>query len=456
MSVTKSWQRLSELQSLIDSLPSSLPHGTSEGPIARYFSDLSVDPDEGPYYSVDWAWTHVFQVSEHSKIKLVCRGEYGLQLIHNFLAYFITVPGIEKDNGLQLLEDRIGSLIDLITHVKAAFTAAQQASIDSDAAFATADAATSKSHVAVNNTVPSKKQLMDSTAKKPSIVGKILNKPSEPHVIFNSSTDNESDVPEVNKKAGRCPIKAEWALAQFEPLAATHKSQPIWKWRCNWTFRTSPQTPKCREYAQETLKAPVSSNFISHLEKCEGLPADQTFAAWSSRKNGQLGDGLITEMHSQGGRQAQTRFMLEFTKQGADNPEKQLNKVMQENPSKIAVASDLWTSKNSVYAFAGTVAFWIDDNWDLIEHVLELLPLDGDHSGAASAKLIFNALHRRKVTDKLRNIHASCILVASTADNAASNSTMNHTLSTMIQKKHGILLDPQEIQSRPSSTPRPD
>jgi hypothetical protein len=75
--------------------------------------------------------------------------------------------------------------------------------------------------------------------------------------------------------------------------------------------------------------------------------------------------------------------------------------AIQSNSSKIAIASDLWTSKNSVYAFAGTVAFWIDDDWNLNECVLELLPLSGDHSGKASGKLIFKALRRRGIETKL-------------------------------------------------------
>ena len=75
--------------------------------------------------------------------------------------------------------------------------------------------------------------------------------------------------------------------------------------------------------------------------------------------------------------------------------------VVQTNKSKIAIASDLWTSKNSVYAFAGTVVFWIDDTWSLNECVIELLPLSGDHSGKASGRLIFKALHRQKIETKL-------------------------------------------------------
>jgi hypothetical protein len=77
------------------------------------------------------------------------------------------------------------------------------------------------------------------------------------------------------------------------------------------------------------------------------------------------------------------------------------NLAIQSNSSKIAIASDLWTSKNSVYAFAGTVAFWIDDDWNLNECVLELLPLSGDHSGKASGKLIFKALRHRGIEMKL-------------------------------------------------------
>jgi hypothetical protein len=56
------------------------------------------------------------------------------------------------------------------------------------------------------------------------------------------------------------------------------------------------------------------------------------------------------------------------------------------------IASDLWTSKNSVYAFAGCVGFWIDSDWKLVEIVLDMIALDGDHTGAATRKLLFHAL----------------------------------------------------------------
>lgn len=73
----------------------------------------------------------------------------------------------------------------------------------------------------------------------------------------------------------------------------------------------------------------------------------------------------------------------------------------QENSSQIGFSSDVWTSKNSVYAFVGSVAFWIDDNWDLHACPIELLPLDGNHSGKATGRALFKALQARKVTHKL-------------------------------------------------------
>ena len=78
-----------------------------------------------------------------------------------------------------------------------------------------------------------------------------------------------------------------------------------------------------------------------------------------------------------------------------------LTPFTQSNKSKIVIASDLWTSKNSIYAFAGVVTFWIDDNWDLRRCVLDLLPLSGDHSGKASGKIIFKALCRQEIETKL-------------------------------------------------------
>jgi hypothetical protein len=61
----------------------------------------------------------------------------------------------------------------------------------------------------------------------------------------------------------------------------------------------------------------------------------------------------------------------------------------------------MWTSKNSVYAYNGVVGFWITDDWRLVETVLDLIHLDGDHTGATVGKLMFESMRKRGVTKKI-------------------------------------------------------
>lgn len=65
--------------------------------------------------------------------------------------------------------------------------------------------------------------------------------------------------------------------------------------------------------------------------------------------------------------------------------------VLQACSSMIASASDLWTSQSSVFSYCGSVIWYINDDWALCKHVLDLSPLDGDHSGAALGKILFVA-----------------------------------------------------------------
>ena len=130
--------------------------------------------------------------------------------------------------------------------------------------------------------------------------------------------------------------------------------------------------------------------------------------------------------------------------------------ILQKNTSKIAIASDLWTSKNSVYAFAGVVAYWIDKDWDLNECVLELLPLSGDHSGKASGKLIHKALQERGIATKLSmsncihkllaNAHILAKTGAHGTDNASSNGTLNQTLSACLWKHSRYHINAKNMQ----------
>ncbi len=64
---------------------------------------------------------------------------------------------------------------------------------------------------------------------------------------------------------------------------------------------------------------------------------------------------------------------------------------------KLAIESDLWTSKRCTFAFVGVVGYWIDEEWVLKECPLNLLTLRGNHGGRAAAKLICHDLSQRKV-----------------------------------------------------------
>ncbi|KIK77790.1 hypothetical protein PAXRUDRAFT_165743, partial [Paxillus rubicundulus Ve08.2h10] len=102
---------------------------------------------------------------------------------------------------------------------------------------------------------------------------------------------------------------------------------------------------------------------------------------------------------------AQCDMMQKFSQHGLVNPAKQITMKgffqYFANKSKLAFSSEAWTSKNSVYAFVGSVVYWINDDWALHECPLELLPLNGNHSGKVSGKMIFRALKRRGIVNKI-------------------------------------------------------
>ena len=59
----------------------------------------------------------------------------------------------------------------------------------------------------------------------------------------------------------------------------------------------------------------------------------------------------------------------------------------QEVKSKIAYATDTWTTPQMVYSFACSVACFINDDWELIEHVIDFKPLeDKEHEGLHGGK----------------------------------------------------------------------
>ena len=108
---------LKKLGGLIKNLPTSLPCGAKEGPIVKHFSNLEHDISQGPYFTFNNAWERVFQVSEDEKHRLVIRGKHGLNLVQAYLVHFSKVPGLEANNGLFLMAERVNALIKRIEAV---------------------------------------------------------------------------------------------------------------------------------------------------------------------------------------------------------------------------------------------------------------------------------------------------------------------------------------------------
>jgi hypothetical protein len=54
-----------------------------------------------------------------------------------------------------------------------------------------------------------------------------------------------------------------------------------------------------------------------------------------------------------------------------------------------------------MHAFCGVKVLFINNGQELEEHVLDLHPLEGDHTGVLTGRLIFKALKKRKILDKL-------------------------------------------------------
>jgi hypothetical protein len=68
------------LKTKVLGLPKSIPDGSAEGSIVRYFGDFKYDEDEGPYEALDRAWTRTFKANytQAKREALVLGGQYGL------------------------------------------------------------------------------------------------------------------------------------------------------------------------------------------------------------------------------------------------------------------------------------------------------------------------------------------------------------------------------------------
>lgn len=105
---------LQKLNRLIKKLSTMVPCGSKDGPITKHFSDYTYDTSEGPFFTFNQSWERVFQCVDSEKQYLVVRGKYGLDLVHAYITHFSKISGIEANNGLDMVAQRVDGLITLI------------------------------------------------------------------------------------------------------------------------------------------------------------------------------------------------------------------------------------------------------------------------------------------------------------------------------------------------------
>ncbi|KAF8239582.1 hypothetical protein L208DRAFT_1236938 [Tricholoma matsutake] len=88
------------------------------------------------------------------------------------------------------------------------------------------------------------------------------------------------------------------------------------------------------------------------------------------------------------------------------NYELSLTVSIQNVKSKIACSTDTWTTRSMMYSFTGTIASWVTEDWELVEHVIGFEPIgDKEHKGEYAAKAFAKTLSDMKVSDKISWFH---------------------------------------------------
>ncbi|KAF7375808.1 Dimer-Tnp-hAT domain-containing protein [Mycena sanguinolenta] len=125
--------------------------------------------------------------------------------------------------------------------------------------------------------------------------------------------------------------------------------------------------------------------------------------------------------------------------------------------SKIAVATDTWTTRAMTFTFAGTIASWITADWELVERVLDFHPIeDKEHEGEYAALGLAKSLNNFKALEKISHIFfskwhrtdGSLYLFAVALDNASPNDVLLQALSRLLMRKFDIQFVPANSQIR--------
>lgn len=90
---------------------------------------------------------------------------------------------------------------------------------------------------------------------------------------------------------------------------------------------------------------------------------------------------------------------------------------------KISIALDCWTSPFQ-QAFMAVTGYFIDEDWNYREILLDFEPLHGTHSGINLGTVLLELLRKHQITDRV---------LAITTDNASNNNTLISSVQDSIQ-----------------------
>ena len=116
---------------------------------------------------------------------------------------------------------------------------------------------------------------------------------------------------------------------------------------------------------------------------------------------------------------------------------------MQTDCEQLSIMTDMWTSRDSRFAFAAVTGHWIGRDWTLKSILLDFIHFKGSHTGKRIAMHIADSLRRLGVLHKVSatdfsdapvSFHFNLLtkqLLSVTTDNSSNNSTMMRALAVM-------------------------
>ena len=139
------------------------------------------------------------------------------------------------------------------------------------------------------------------------------------------------------------------------------------------------------------------------------IKTDQSFSIVDNQYFGQLLEYLKKDI-SVKSRRTIMRRLEELYDQKKNDLKEKLNGFR----SKYSITCDVWTSKNQL-SFFGFTIHYIDDNWQMQDHLLAFKFLEGEHDGKSLSAVFIDILEDFGIADRLLGV---------TADNSSNNFTM--------------------------------